>query len=146
MPDDSSPRPLCPPDAPLAGGPTAILVCTNCRRDGDDPESPRAGARLAAALTAAAATRGGEAGAVRIVPVECLSVCKRPVTIGFSALGKWTYLYGDFGADTAEAILDTAALYGTAADGLIPWKTRPDAFKKGVVARIPPFLTGGGGA
>ena len=70
-----------------------------------------------------------------------MSVCKRPCTIGFSSPGKWTYVYGDFAPDehAAELILDAAALYAAAPDGLIPWRQRPDAFKKGVVARIPPL-------
>ena len=41
---------------------------------------------------------------------------------------------------SAEAILDAAALYAATPDGLIPWRQRPDALKKGVVARIPPLI------
>jgi predicted metal-binding protein len=37
------------------------------------------------------------------------------------------------------AILDGAALYGATSDGLIPWKQRPDALKRGVVSRVPPL-------
>ncbi len=117
--------------------PTTVLVCVSCRRDGDAPEAPRAGARLHAALEAEAANREG----VCVVGVECLSVCKRPVTVGFAAEAKWTYLYGDFAPDAAPALLDAVALYAAADDGLIPWKARPDALKKGVVARIPPFAS-----
>ncbi len=137
----ASPLPPAPADAvpapvPRGGAPTTVLVCVTCRRAEDTPDAPRAGARLAEALTAAAETRGN----VRVVPVECLSVCKRPVTVGFGAAEKWTYVYGDFAADAAPTILDAAALYGAAHDGLIPWKSRPDALKKGVVARIPPLF------
>ena len=84
-----------------------------------------------------------EAGApFRVEGVECLSVCKRPCTVAFAAHGKWTYVYGDFTADdSAEQILACASLYAHAADGLIPWKERPDALKKGVIARLPPSLT-----
>jgi predicted metal-binding protein len=117
-----------------------ILVCASCRR-ADEPGEPRderSGARLARALAEAADGAPG----VTVLPVECLSVCKRPVTIGFSAAGKWTYVYGDF-AETTEAaarrILAAAEQYRAAPDGLIPWKERPDALKKGVVARIPPI-------
>jgi predicted metal-binding protein len=68
-------------------------------------------------------------------------VCKRPCTVGFAAQGKWTYVYGDFPPDTsADLILDSAALYAAAPDGLIPWRQRPDAIKKGVVARMPPLV------
>ena len=49
-------------------------------------------------------------------------------------------MYGDFAPEpSGGAILDAAALYAAAPDGLIPWRERPDALKKGVVARIPPL-------
>ena len=49
-----------------------------------------------------------------------------------------SYVYGDLPAETAaETILEGAALYSKTTDGLIPWKQRPDALKKGVVSRIP---------
>lgn len=113
-----------------------IYVCSTCRAPSDDPDGPRAGTRLAADLRRRA--RRGGAGAVNVVPVECLSVCRRPVTVGFSAPGKWTYVYGDFPPDSAEAILAAAAQYAAADDGLIPWRERPEALKRGVVARLPP--------
>lgn len=115
-------------------GPVTILVCTTCRRETDSPDGPRAGADLHAALVA-------QAGAdVVVVGVECLSVCKRPVTVGFSAAGKWTYVYGDFAPDAAPSILSAAGQYAAAPEGLIPWRERPDSLKRGVVARIPPLL------
>ena len=116
---------------------TKILVCTKCRM-ADEPKEPmenRMGSRLYRAVSEAAVG----ATDVEIVPVECLSVCKRPVTIGFSAKGKWTYLYGDFPLDSAPAILDAARLYARAEDGLIPWGDRPAALKLGVISRIPPM-------
>jgi predicted metal-binding protein len=117
---------------------TTIHICTTCRDPLDEAAGieTRAGARLHAAVVALAAQRGGD---VEIVGVECLSVCKRPCTVGFAAPGKWTYVYGDFSTETAETILAGAALYAQAPDGLIPWKQRPDALKKGVVSRMPPF-------
>ena len=121
---------------------TSIHICVTCRAGTElvEPAAERAGARLHGALQRALARRGGR-DPVELLPVECLSVCKRPCTIGFAARGKWTYVYGDFAPDdpTAEAILDAASLYAAAPDGLIPWKQRPDALKKGVVARFPPF-------
>jgi predicted metal-binding protein len=118
----------------------SILVCVTCRVAGDPLEAlaERPGARLYRALMNLAVRRSAE---VDVVPVECLSVCKRPCTIGFSAPGKWTYIYGDFAPSerAAENILDAVALYAATPDGLIPWKQRPDALKKGVVARLPPL-------
>jgi predicted metal-binding protein len=122
----------------------SILICVTCRMATPQPEilEERPGARLYRALLKVAERR---ADPIDLVPVECLSVCRRPCTIGFSAPGKWTYIYGDFAPDerAAEAILDAAALYAATADGLIPWKQRPDALKRGVVARLPPFSARG---
>ena len=117
---------------------TTIYVCTTCKLP-DDTASERAGQRLYNHLAQALDSDQHD---VIIEPVECLSVCKRPCTIAFSAPNKWTYVYGDFSADeAADMLLGCAALYGATADGLIPWKERPDALKKGVIARLPASLT-----
>lgn len=120
-----------------------LHVCVTCRapdESKDDAEkSNRAGARLHRALLAAA--ERGLASGVRVEPVECLSVCKRPATVAVAATGKWTYVYGDLDPETsAETILVGLGLYGATADGIVPWKERPDAFKRGVIARIPPLV------
>ncbi|MBV9568683.1 MAG: DUF1636 domain-containing protein [Hyphomicrobiales bacterium] len=123
----------------MADRSTSIHVCITCRNAGEaEGAGERPGARLYRALRKAARRQNTP---VKVVPVECLSVCKRPCTIGFSSAGKWTYVYGDFAPDeaSAEAILEAAALYAATPDGLIPWRQRPDALKKGVVARIPPL-------
>jgi predicted metal-binding protein len=115
---------------------TTIHICTTCRL-GDEPLEPkeaRSGARLYRELCERGVHENFE-----IIPVECLSVCKRPVTIGFSAPGKWSYIYGDFPPESsADMILSAAQLYADAPEGLIPWRERPDAIKRGVIARIPP--------
>jgi predicted metal-binding protein len=117
--------------------PVRILVCTTCRAEGEplEPHGSRSGARLYAAL---AAGRGEDD--PEVVGVECFSVCKRPCTVSFSAPGAWTYVYGDFSPDTdPREIFAAARLYGASPQGLIPWKQRPTALKKGVVARLPPL-------
>ena len=114
-----------------------VHVCTTCRAEGEalEPRELRSGARLYEALK-----QFRSANDPVVVPVECLSVCRRPCTISFSAPGSWTYVYGDFPADAdPEAILNAARLYARSPQGLIPWKQRPDALKKGVVARVPPL-------
>ncbi|PSC06694.1 metal-binding protein [Alsobacter soli] len=119
--------------------PTTIHICVTCRVT-DDPleaEQGRAGARLHREVAKLAEERGA---AVRVVPVECLSVCKRPVTVGYAAPGKWTYVYGDFPPEVgAETVINGALLYREAPDGLIPWRQRPDMLKKGVISRSPPL-------
>lgn len=116
---------------------TTVTVCVTCRAEGEPalPMEARAGRRFHDALAGAL---DGTAD-VRLVPVECLSVCKRPCTLAISAPGKWTYVYGDFPADAGVGVLvDALRLYAEAPDGLIPWKLRPEALKKGVIARLPP--------
>ena len=111
-----------------------IRVCTTCRAEGEG-EGPRAGARLLAALTQA--RRDGDP---FVAGVECFSVCKRPCTVSFAAPGAWTYIYGDFPAETdPQEILAAARQFGAAPQGLIPWRERPVSLKKGVVARLPPM-------
>ncbi|NET55248.1 MAG: DUF1636 domain-containing protein [Symploca sp. SIO2E6] len=80
-----------------------------------------------------------------IQSVECMSACSRPCAISFTAIGKYTYLFGDL--PTAEetlptisaAVLDCASLYHAKANGLLPWSERPELLKKGILARIPPL-------
>jgi predicted metal-binding protein len=116
---------------------TTIYVCTTCKIP-DDPSDLRAGQRLLTAVQDAVTDAGAP---FRVEGVECLSVCKRPCTVAFAAQGKWTYVYGDFLSDDAPAtLIEGAKLYSETVDGLIPWKQRPDALKKGVVARLPPSL------
>ena len=117
--------------------PVTLYVCTTCRAAGDTAE-PRAGTRLLAALAQALEERPGAE--IRLEAVECLSVCKRPCTVAVASAGRWTYVYGDLDpVESAATILDGVTRYATTGDGIVPWRERPQAFKSGVVARIPPF-------
>ena len=118
---------------------TTIHVCVTCRSEGEtDPV--RAGRRLHDALAA----EFGADPAVALVPVECLSACRRPCTVSFAAPGKWTYVYADMPAEgAAPVVAEAARLYAATPDGLIPWKLRADPIKRGVVARVPPLPIAG---
>ncbi|MGO4387908.1 DUF1636 family protein [Microvirga sp. 2YAF29] len=118
-----------------------LHVCVTCRQaGGPDDKALRPGAVLHRALSDALAQPG--APAVRVEAVECLSVCKRPCTIAVSGPGRWTYIYGDLDAEISiDTIIEGLRLYAATSDGLVPWRARPEAFRKGVVARIPPFKT-----
>jgi predicted metal-binding protein len=121
--------------------PVTLHVCVTCRGDAAPDDAARPGARLYRALAAALVARASES-PVRIEPVECLSVCKRPCTVAVSSPGRWTYVYGDLDPDTAaETILDGVARYSETRDGVVPWRERPAEFRKGVIARIPPTWT-----
>lgn len=105
-----------------------LHVCTTCR--GNDPTAePRLGAQLHAALQGAP---------VRVVPVECLSACKTGCAVALSGPGRWSYVYGHMTPDDAAQILEGAARYAASDDGLVPWRERPEIFRKRAVARLPP--------
>lgn len=114
-----------------------IHVCTTCRRQREDlPDGyDQPGIALAAVLDERLAGSG-----IAVIPVECLSVCKRPCTIALAAEGKWTYLIGDLDADLhLDEIVSGAEKFAASANGIVPWKERPVSFRKGVVARVPPL-------
>ena len=127
------------PDALPDSSPDAVVlyVCATCRAAGDTSE-PRAGALLLAALREAVAD--AQCPGLRVEAVDCLSVCKRPCTVAVASEGRWTYVYGDLDpVGSARTILEGIGLYAETPDGIVPWRARPEAFRKGVVARIPPF-------
>lgn len=81
-----------------------------------------------------------------IQPVECMSACSHSCAVSFAAVGKHTYVFGDLShqtetlPETSAAVLECADLYYSKSDGLLPWSERPEALKKGVLARIPPLM------
>lgn len=112
-----------------------LIVCTTCKGTGAfDPEGPRPGAQLLAALAA-----GGVPPGVTLRGVECLSACSTGCAVALSAPGKWSYVYGRLDpALHADAILDGAARYAASPDGVVPWRDRPEVFRKQSLARVPP--------
>ncbi len=118
-------------DSPEAAAPVTLFVCVTCR-GGEAEAVTRAGARLAASL--------GEVRDIRVEAVECLANCKRGPSAAISRAGGWSYVFG--GLDPAldgPALVEGARLLAASADGLMPWRGRPDALKRGMQARIPPF-------
>ncbi len=117
-----------------------LHVCITCRR-GEEPLEPRegrSGHKMQLAL--AQAIDNGEAGGVELVPVECLSGCKRSCTVALCAPGKWSYVIADLDpARHARDILDFAAQYAAHPDGVPAWRERPEIVKRSVLARIPPL-------
>jgi predicted metal-binding protein len=118
-----------------------LYVCVTCRKAGEPEGETRPGALLHRALIDAVSSRLPTGPAIRVEPVECLSGCKRGCTIAITGPGRWTYVYGDLDPDTSvEAILEGVRRYGATENGLVPWRERPEAFRRGALARIPPFL------
>jgi predicted metal-binding protein len=112
-----------------------LLVCTTCRHGDPADDGPRPGALLLERLESAALPAG-----VAVRAVECLSNCSRGCTIALRGPGRWTYVYGDVDPETqAAVVLDGAMRYAASGDGLVPWRERPEHFRKHCIARIPPL-------
>jgi predicted metal-binding protein len=113
-----------------------IFVCVACRR-GDDADA-RPGALFIEALRNRLALEG-ETG-IGVEPVECLAVCKRPATVALTAPGKWSYVIGDLDSEEhIGEVIASARGFAASENGIVPWKDRPQCFKKGVVSRTPPL-------
>jgi len=115
-----------------------LTVCTTCRKtvDGERvPEEPRPGDRLFEALSGAEMPDG-----VRVIGNECLSACSNGCSMVLSGgPDRWTYVYGRLDPDQhIEDILKGAAAYAATPDGIVPWRARPEIFRKQSLARIPP--------
>jgi predicted metal-binding protein len=113
---------------------TTAFICVTCRGPAGDDDRP--GRVLFDAVCARPADPG-----ITVTAVECLSVCKRPCTIALAGEGKWTYVIGDLDREASvDDILTMAVRYTQTSDGIVPWLERPQSFRKGVVARIPPLF------
>lgn len=117
-----------------------IFVCTSCRRKREDVAEgfDLPGPDLVRAIEGEIERTG--ATGLTVTPVECLAVCKRPCTVALVGQGKWTYLVGDLETDAHTTEIVSAALaFARSENGIVPWKERPQSFRRGVVARIPPL-------
>jgi predicted metal-binding protein len=112
-----------------------IYVCITCRRAGDPEEGLRPGLVLARE-TARAAEESG----VTVRQIRCLANCNRACSAAIRRDGAWTYVFGGLEPERdAGALIEGAKLFARAADGLMPWRGRPDILKRGLIARVPPI-------
>ena len=112
-----------------------LHVCITCRAGqtlGEGETTP--GKRLHGAILEAGVPEG-----VTVVPVECLSACSQGCSVALSAPGRWSYVYGRLSDANAQDVVAGAAAYAAAPDGLVPWRSRPEIFRKQSLARIPPI-------
>ena len=124
--------PTCTADR-AAGEAAIVYVCITCRYAGDAESEPRPGSMLAEATAKAAQGTG-----VIVKRVRCLAKCTRGPSAAMRCNGSWTYIFGGLGPDCASALIDGARLLAGAADGILPWRGRPEALKRGLIARVPP--------
>lgn len=117
-----------------------LLVCVKCRgsngaASGEDGET-RPGALLFDQLRATAAEDD-----VQVTAVECLSNCSQGCSVALrGGAHRWSYVYGNLDeGEHVDVIREGTRLYKNTSDGLVPWRERPEHFRKNCIARIPPM-------
>jgi predicted metal-binding protein len=109
-----------------------VLVCSSCRREDDPLDEPRPGSRLVGdAREAAAGT------AVTVRQVACLGNCRRGLTAAIFRTGCWAYVFGGLSPGSGADLVAGARLFARSDDGFMPWRDRPEALKRGLIARLP---------
>jgi predicted metal-binding protein len=122
-----------------------IYVCITCRRAGDGESEPRHSAstdareRALGAILAEATAKAAEGTGIVVRPIRCLANCTRGPSAAMRCNGSWTYVFGGLDVACGPALVEGARLLAGAADGLMPWRGRPDALKRGLIARVPPI-------
>ena len=117
-----------------------VLVCITCRNSTDPTDAPRPGLKLAKATTQAL----GNDGDINVVRIRCLGNCDRGLSAAIRRTDAWTYVFGNLNADNdGPALIAGARLFAESADGLMPWRNRPDPLKRGLIARVPPIAFAG---
>jgi predicted metal-binding protein len=109
-----------------------VLVCSSCRREGDPEAEPRPGSLLAADTRRAAAGTG-----VVVRQVACLGNCRRGLSAAVFRAGCWAYVFGGLDTGSGADLVAGARLFGESTDGFMPFRARPEALKRGLIARIP---------
>ena len=119
----------------MSEAPTELLVCIKCRGGRDMPaDARRPGRALHDALRARPLPDG-----VILRAVECLQNCDHGCSVALRGGNRWAYVYGNVDEMShPDMLLEGAALYHATTDGLIPWRQRPEHFKRNCIARIPP--------
>src|SRR5271155_1987482 len=125
-------------DIGLAGRAT-VMVCITCRAATDpanapDDDAPCAGMHLADATAVAASASN-----ISVRRVRCLGNCSRGLSAAILCDNTWTYVFGGLEPTRdGPALIIGARLLAQAADGIMPWRGRPESLKRGLVARVPP--------
>jgi predicted metal-binding protein len=127
-------------DATQSAATTVIYVCTTCRQPDDPEDQPRQDQSRPGAALAAATARAAENTGIAVHPMRCLANCKRGCSAVMQRAGAFSYVFGHLDpALDADALVEGAKLLSQSPDGLMPWRGRPEALKRGLIARVPPL-------
>jgi predicted metal-binding protein len=122
-------------------GPTGratVMVCITCRA-GMEPTDATGDATPGAALANATAVAAEGASDIVVQRVRCLGNCSRGLSAAIRCDNAWTYVFGGLQpAQDGPSLILGARLLAQAADGVMPWRGRPESLKRGLIARVPP--------
>jgi predicted metal-binding protein len=112
-----------------------LHICITCRAGeevafGGKPP----GADLHGALAELNAAAGEP---VDLRQVSCLAACDRGCTAAISMPGKFSYLLGGMGPQTAEDVFDYAQRYAASKTGLVLPSKRAESLRHAVLGRFP---------
>ncbi len=118
--------------APTTVSAVTVVVCHSCRGPDGPADFPRPGSRLADDTR-----RAAQATDVRVRSVGCLGNCKRGMSAAILCEGSWSYMFGWLNEESGDDLVAGAQLMASSQDGFMPFRARPEALKRGLIARIP---------
>ncbi len=133
-------------------GRATVLVCITCRAaaavpgtnpsEADAPGSDPPGAQAQSAgmaLAEATVLAAANAPDIAVERIRCLGNCSRGLSAAIRCDNSWTYVFGGLEPTRdGPSLIVGARLLAQAADGIMPWRGRPEPLKRGLVARVPP--------
>ena len=117
-----------------------LSICTRCRGGREDINESRGGTRLAKEFM----QRATEQSDFSVRGVYCMSQCKRPCVVSFTAPDYFTYSFGDLDPECPEhidALFTFAEMYASAPEGFVLRNDRPEVLRAGILGRYPPIKT-----
>ena len=119
---------------------TLLSICTRCRDGREDMHENRGGTRLAEEFMKRATEQIG----FNVRGIYCMSQCKRPCVVSFTAADYFTYSFGDIDPECSEhidALFTFAEMYASAPEGFVLRNDRPEVLRAGILGRYPPIKT-----
>lgn len=120
-----------------------LFVCTLCRASETDRDQIGAnGGQYLFDRLHEELDRSDLKDTMRLHPVRCMGVCNRSCVVAFSAPKKLTFIFSELSPiRSVPELLQFSQQYTTHSAGNVPYRERPDAVKKGLVAVLPPLPT-----
>jgi predicted metal-binding protein len=114
-------------------GRATVMVCITCRAATGPAD------RTGIALAEATAVAAQAASDISVQRIRCLGNCSRGLSAAIRCDNTWTYVFGGLEpARDGPSLIIGAQLLAQAADGIMPWRGRPESLKRGLIARVPP--------